>query len=1126
MIPPLARSIHRLPMRCPVLVACFLAPSLWGQTAPTPPTTATAGRDNEGEIVFLSPFVVSADDDRGYQATSTLAGTRLRTNLRDLGSAISVVTPEFLSDVGAVDQGTLLSYTTSTETGGVQGNFSGVGDNQGRPGPGFSRTDPQANQRIRGLDRATVTRDFFITDVGFDEYNSSRITINRGPNALLFGLGSPGGIINHSLKQPLYRDEAEVRFRFGARSTTRTTFDVNKVIVPDRFAIRMAGLYGETYFRQRPAFNRDRRIYTAFDAKLFEGKRDGLLGPTVLRGNLEFANFGGTPPSTIPPGDAFTSWWRGLSRDVQKFTGTVLPPAIVEGENYVSKAINNNRAANAVNNTFFHTPFFIAIGLIYQDPSATTPSYGFTAPNLAGLQGGMARIPARPGRQLMDQRWSGNRYTHAQMPGFSGATIQDRAIFDYRNKLISGNLDDVWNDFEAYNVTLDQALLGGNAGVELAYDKQIRKLTADMGFGSGAGNSGDNYDIYIDISQFASNDEPNPNVGRAVMKNQPAGLVNRRFTEREAVRATAFYQLDFGKSFENGLLRWLGRHIFTGLFTDQSLETETFQNALVWDSRTLNAQRIFDADVNVARRNVVTAVYLTEPLFNLTAPEQLRIPDYIRIPKIQAGDEFTVFYFDPVSRTIKNGEFYARDVIRSGNLTRNEVKSQAFSVQSYLLDDHLVGLVGWRTDDVKAFERAGSQRLPDGEWDVTANHRLQSTPSFEGSGNTFTWSVVAHYPSERLWRLPLGARFSLHYNESDNFDSQSQRRDLYGRPIAPPTGTTKEYGFSIESAQQRVGARFNWFETAGTLKTVGAASSPMNQIFFWSTEWLVRARDAELLGIPVQEIPGMDPRYTSYSQFYAAIEEIIPPQVRSQYNIRFEGGTWRGENIQGVSETSDTLAKGFEIELVGSPVRNWNLSFNVAKQETITTNSAPLLAQVASEIRANIERLGLAATFDSHSRGESNTFLNRMRAQVFSPVAGIRARDGTVSQEQRKWRVNTATSYRHSTGVLKGFGYGAAVRWQDKVATGYPLRIDEFGNQVPVLDQAYFGPSEWATDLWFNYERRTKLFWKVDWRIQLNVRNAFGTRGDIPTLTNPDGQVAVIRIENPTEWFVTNSFRF
>src|SRR5688572_22524356 len=51
----------------------------------------------QDEVVTLSPFEVTADDAVGYQATSTLAGTRIRTSLNDVASPISVFTGELMS---------------------------------------------------------------------------------------------------------------------------------------------------------------------------------------------------------------------------------------------------------------------------------------------------------------------------------------------------------------------------------------------------------------------------------------------------------------------------------------------------------------------------------------------------------------------------------------------------------------------------------------------------------------------------------------------------------------------------------------------------------------------------------------------------------------------------------------------------------------------------------------------------------------------------------------------------------------------------------------------------------------------------------------------------------------------
>src|SRR5665213_768003 len=96
-------------------------------TTTTTTTTAPAAAAPEEEPTVLSPFVVDASEDKGsYQATSTLAGTRVRTDLKDVASAISVVTTQFLQDTGAKNAEDLLVYTPSTEVAGLRGNFSGV----------------------------------------------------------------------------------------------------------------------------------------------------------------------------------------------------------------------------------------------------------------------------------------------------------------------------------------------------------------------------------------------------------------------------------------------------------------------------------------------------------------------------------------------------------------------------------------------------------------------------------------------------------------------------------------------------------------------------------------------------------------------------------------------------------------------------------------------------------------------------------------------------------------------------------------------------------------------------------------------------------------------------------------
>lgn len=77
----------------------------------------------EDETIVLSPFVVEATEERGYTAQNTLAGTRIRMDMPDIASSVSVVTSQFLSDTAGTNSNQLLEYTKSSEVAGAAGNF-------------------------------------------------------------------------------------------------------------------------------------------------------------------------------------------------------------------------------------------------------------------------------------------------------------------------------------------------------------------------------------------------------------------------------------------------------------------------------------------------------------------------------------------------------------------------------------------------------------------------------------------------------------------------------------------------------------------------------------------------------------------------------------------------------------------------------------------------------------------------------------------------------------------------------------------------------------------------------------------------------------------------------------------
>ncbi|HUL52983.1 MAG TPA: TonB-dependent receptor plug domain-containing protein [Opitutaceae bacterium] len=268
-------------------------------------TVSTASADQSStvtseEIVKLSPFVVDASKDVGYRATSTLAGSRINTDLKDVAAPIQVVTKEFLTDINAVDINDVLAYTANTE--GTR-TFTSSTMNLGRPSDDVAG-NPQGTTRLRGLAAPDITRDYFYTIgsyVGFDTYNLDQVTVDLGPNSLLAGLGSPGGIINYSPQfASLGKNTNELSYRFGSWGDQRATFNSNVVVKDNALAVRLAGMWSDRGYKQQPAYDHDKRLYLAATYKPWS--------KTTIRANYEIVKQAQRHPNTITPEDDVTPW--------------------------------------------------------------------------------------------------------------------------------------------------------------------------------------------------------------------------------------------------------------------------------------------------------------------------------------------------------------------------------------------------------------------------------------------------------------------------------------------------------------------------------------------------------------------------------------------------------------------------------------------------------------------------------------------------------------------------------------------------------------------------------------------------------------------------------------------------
>lgn len=237
---------HFVRGRCPLIAlgsVLLLATSfVRGQTQPPAPPA--------NEIIELSPFVTTAESDKGYVATSSLAGSRVNTPLKDIAAQIDVMTLEFLNDIAATNMDEAVAFSTNNGTPTDQ-------NTDGNNGV----VNTRAVGRARGFDAITQSADFYETSLPSEFYNVERLTIANGPQSILFGLGNAGGAIDISTKRALMRNRGEVTLRADNNGSFRSTLDLNREILPRKLALRVAAVDNDARSYVEDAFNRQKRVF-------------------------------------------------------------------------------------------------------------------------------------------------------------------------------------------------------------------------------------------------------------------------------------------------------------------------------------------------------------------------------------------------------------------------------------------------------------------------------------------------------------------------------------------------------------------------------------------------------------------------------------------------------------------------------------------------------------------------------------------------------------------------------------------------------------------------------------------------------------------------------------------------
>jgi hypothetical protein len=1140
---PTTLMIRPLFARTTFAASLLLAAGLSAQTPATPPTAPV-----EEPVVELSPFVVTSSDNKGYQATSTLAGTRLRTELRDLGNAISVVTKEFMEDVNAGDVSDLLVYTTGTEVGGIEGNFLGMNPNSGDATSAEIYAPPQGFTRVRGLAAADITRgDYFRTSIPIDAYNTERIEINRGSNSVLFGLGSPAGIINNALKQArLDRNLGQLTAQFDQFGTTRQQFDYNLALLPKQLGLRVNLLNEDTRFKQGFTFERDRRAHVAAtwqpDFALF--RNSAVLDRPTVRVSAELGEVDANRPRTTPPGDAISSFF-----DPRKLNKRTFDPRVT---GFASLAGSSTGYAAEPGRWWWH------MGYVYENSNSSTQgvtgrNYGIMwarpGPAVSTVNGvvqpsmfgstmdvyAMGRLPADLRLQLYGVDINGTRTDASSF--WKKQDILDASVFDFYNQTLEGPNKGIGEQFADVNFSLDQTFLDQAFGVQYTLNAQDYRLN---GFGFNSVERGD--EIYIDVNSHLQDGTPNPNVGRPFFTGRFVGDKRRVDTESIVHRATAFGVLDFGRILgkDSRLARWLGRHTFTAVAESSVTDNDYIDwSTNIADPRNANLRTttgVGTTDRRNAQNEITTVSYLGPSLLSRTGAAGAAIPG-LSANQLTPTTGLSALVLNPATLAweVQTSFDVIRDIPRDASKRRTDIESSVFAWQGKMLDDNLAVTAGWRRDRLKSYSKQA--RDLDGDNMQDPGDPLYfidyTTPNSVFTGETATLGAVAHLPRQFAEKLPLGARLSLHVAKSENFSPTGTRVDFSNNQIEAPAGETNEYGFTVSILEDKLVARVNWFETS---QNNAASSLPLNTFYLLGFEGNVmtainRGENTNLTEVNSYLTQGgRNPTNALPSTFVLGAQQVplanlraaLPLGLWDTAGFSVDGtGVVRATGIPNLSQIEDFVSEGLEAEIIYNPQPNWRIMLNVAKQESVRTNIGRGLGELVESRWATWQTTGSVK-----ESGGSEPARDRFRRDLYNPWITSQALNGSIAPELRKWRANFITNYEFVSGALKGYGVGGAIRWQDKVAIGYPITRDATtGGLREDITRPYYGPDETNYDFWASYTTKI-LAGRVGLKFQLNVKNAFTGNETVPVLAQPDGSIAAVRIADPRRITLSTTFSF
>ena len=204
------------------LYECSLAAALLCGAVPA---LAAETMDAAADAAAAGPDIVITGERVPYGVTVISSATKTNTDNKNVPQALTIVSSAQIADQQLRSVGDLLLFV-----------------------PGASYNSGEGNRDTLVLRGNSSTADFFVDgvrdDVQYfrDFYNVDRVEVLKGPNAMIFGRGGGGGVLNRVLRKPSFnvaRGATVAGDGWGAR---RFTADLDQPL-SNAIALRLNGLY-------------------------------------------------------------------------------------------------------------------------------------------------------------------------------------------------------------------------------------------------------------------------------------------------------------------------------------------------------------------------------------------------------------------------------------------------------------------------------------------------------------------------------------------------------------------------------------------------------------------------------------------------------------------------------------------------------------------------------------------------------------------------------------------------------------------------------------------------------------------------------------------------------------------